>query len=201
MRSIYLGIWAFINAAGGSPPLSSEGVACSLTGFILHLPAPLLSTLWHREHPPLRGAQEDSEGQKSCVLPGSVVSPLTGRLSFLRLPVHEAPWPPHLFPALGLPARWRKDWDLPLQSFSEGHTGSNGGARMRAEPLLAPCPLHDSELVSEVRGLGKVSFVYLESSAFCFPFKAREPHDDSERMQECACTLVLVPGSVMPASD
>lgn len=72
---------------------------------------------------------------------------------------------------------------------------------MRAELLLAPRPLHDSELVSEVRGLGKVSFVYLESSAFYFPFKAWEPHDDSERMQECACTLILIPGNVMPVSD
>ena len=62
---------------------------------------------------------------------------------------------------------------------------------MRVEPVLAPCPLHDSELLSEARGLGKVSFVYLESSTFCFPFKAWESHDDSECMQECACTLIF----------
>lgn len=62
---------------------------------------------------------------------------------------------------------------------------------MRAEPLLAPRPLHDSELVSEARGLHKISFVHLESNMFCFPFKAQEPHDDSEHMQECASTLIF----------
>lgn len=31
---------------------------------------------------------------------------------------------------------------------------------MRAEPLLAPRPLHDSELVSEASGLRKISFVH-----------------------------------------
>lgn len=46
MHSIYLGIQAFINAAGGSTSLSSKDV-CSLTEFISWLPAPLLSTLWH----------------------------------------------------------------------------------------------------------------------------------------------------------
>lgn len=62
---------------------------------------------------------------------------------------------------------------------------------MRAEPLLAPCPLHDSELVSEARGLHKISFVHLESNVFCFPFKAWEPHDDSEHIQECISTLIF----------
>lgn len=61
---------------------------------------------------------------------------------------------------------------------------------MRAEPLLAPRPLRDSELVSEARGLRKISFVHLESNLFCFPFKAREPHDDSEHVQECTSTLI-----------
>lgn len=203
MHSIYLGIWAFINAAGGSPPLSSEAIAC--IEFILRLAAPLLSTLQHWKQPPLRGAWEEGKRhrkQKCHVLLGSVVSQLTGSISFVLVPVHEALWPSHLSPALGLPAQRRKDWDLPPRSFSEGHTVSKRWSQdENGPPLLAPRPLHDSELVSEVRRLGKVSFVYVESSAFCFPFKAREPHDDSECMQECACTLILVPGSVMPASD
>lgn len=62
---------------------------------------------------------------------------------------------------------------------------------MRAEPLLAPRPLHDSELVSEARGLRKISFVHLESNVFCFPFKAWEPHGDSEHVQECTSTLIF----------
>lgn len=67
----------------------------------------------------------------------------------------------------------RKDWDLPPQSFSEGHTVSKWWSQdENGPPLLAPRPLHDSELVSEARRLGKVSFAYLESSAFCFPFKS-----------------------------
>lgn len=205
MHSIYLGIWAFINAAGGSPPSSSEAVACSLTEFILGIPAPLLSTLRHWEHPPLLGALEDGERQrkqKSRVLLGSVVSQLTGSLSSSVPQCMKPCGPPHLSP---LP--WGCWWGggktgiYPLRVFLKATQRVSGGARMRAERLLAPRPLHDSELASEARGLGKVSFVYLESSVFCFPFKAREPHDDSECMQECACTPILVPGSVMPASN
>lgn len=94
MHSIYLGIYAFINAAGGSPPLSSEAVACSLTEFILWLPAPLLSTLQHWERPPAPVAREEGERQrkqKNHVLLGSTVSQLIGSISFLCPPVHEAP--------------------------------------------------------------------------------------------------------------
>lgn len=65
MHSIYLGTQAFISAAGGSTSLSSEDL-CSLTEFILWLPAPLLSTLWH----PLAveassSARSPGEGQKA----------------------------------------------------------------------------------------------------------------------------------------
>lgn len=48
MHSVYLGIWALVNAAGGSPPLSSEAGVCSLTEFILWLPFPPFSTLQHQ---------------------------------------------------------------------------------------------------------------------------------------------------------
>lgn len=39
MHSVYLGIWAFINAAAGPPPPSSEAVVCSLTDFEAPSPA------------------------------------------------------------------------------------------------------------------------------------------------------------------
>lgn len=54
----------------------------------------------------------------------------------------------------------------------------SGGARIRAEQLLAPSPVHDSKLFSKSGGLGKVSLVYLESRGFCFTLKALEAHDD-----------------------
>lgn len=76
----------------------------------------------------------------------------------------------------------------------------NSGARIRAEPLLAPCPQSDSELVSKARELVEVSFVYLDSSVFCFPFKALEPCGDSECRQQSPCMLVLVPASTVPVS-
>lgn len=67
MHSIYLGIQPFISAAGGSTSLSSKDL-CSLTGFILWLPAPLLSTLWHPLAPSGTGStflcQEPRRGAK-----------------------------------------------------------------------------------------------------------------------------------------
>lgn len=89
-----------------------------------------------------------------------------------------------------LVGRRRKEQHLPRGAFLKATQRASGGARIRAEPLLAPCPQHDSELVSKARELVEVSFVYLDSSVLCFPFKALEPHGDSERRQEPACGLV-----------
>lgn len=107
---------------------------------------------------------------------------------FLLLSVCMEPCSPHTL-LRGLPAGRARIY--PLRALKEATQQVSSGARIRAETLLAPHPLHDSELVSEARGLGKVSFVYLESSMFCFPFKAQEPHDDSRCMQKCACMLNL----------
>ena len=120
MHSIYLGIWAFINAAGGSPPLSSEAVVCSLTEFILWLLALLFSTLRHREHPPAPGARDEGKRQrkqKSHVLLGSVVSQLMGSISFLCPPVHEALCPPASLPCPGAAGREEEGLGFTLSDF------------------------------------------------------------------------------------
>jgi len=160
MHSIYLGIGAFTNAAGGSPPPSSEAVACSLTEFVLWLPAPLLSTLLRRE--PGRGLKgRESRGATFCweawchSLQAAIPSSVPQRTKPC------GPW--------GCRQGGGRTRIYPLGVILEATQQVSGRARMRAEPLLAARPLRDSELVSEARGLGKVSFVCLESSAFCFP--------------------------------
>lgn len=142
MHSIYLGIQAFINAAGGSTSLSSKDV-CSLTEFISWLPAPLLSTLWHPLalgsillcQEPRRGAK--GRELKSHVFLGSMVSQLMRIMSFLCSPVHEALCLPTSVPCLGDVGG---DQDLPPQRFFGGHTVSKWWSQdeSRATPGTSP---------------------------------------------------------------
>lgn len=130
MHSIYLGIQAFISAAGGSTSLSSKDL-CSLTEFILWLPAPLLSTLWHPLAPEAFSSarcpgvgQKAGEAEKPCSS-GELVSELMRSISFLCSSVHEDLWPPQVSPpALGMLVGRRKDQDFPPQRFFGGHTVS-----------------------------------------------------------------------------